>query len=274
MEVLLTRFTVVFIEILLGVLLVRPQIAHSQVINTDTLFIYDSPHNYFHQDICLERKKLDQLIVNDDTSALRKAIRTLTANIFHGEIWNVNRLLTTGETHLLSFVFGDFKLILNDIQNDKDFFNVDVIEALQSPSLECGVIGLDHLKKWQEASDRVMYNIQYAVLTPSEKDLLTFYWQAILFAIEQNLPALNKLALEANRILQAYPDCGCEKFLARTASIKFKKQYKFKYSLEVSLANLAVNGPINQYLNRQKLIGGSIELGFSYKRWGLFEASP
>jgi hypothetical protein len=262
------RNSLLIYNIALAAILFCPLLIFSQAEIPDTIIFKGNERSYLDF-TCEERKKLIQIILEDDTDALKKAVNTVTANYHFGHIQSVNNLISNGEKHLSFFVIGKFDLILDDLRNGKDFFNFDVQEFnIHQPNFNCGLVGQDLLSKWQSASERVIYDIQYAALRPSEKELLIFYWKAILLTIEDKPSELMTLVNESQGLLvRSYEECGCKVFLNRMSSIKVSFFPNHTDFLDFSIGRYFLGGQINEYLNSGFYF--SLEAGRKWNRWSL-----
>lgn len=263
MRSILRRFNAI---VLTNVLLFVSISMFAQGVGMDTILIKDTYYKY-QEAKCLERKKIMQFVIDDDTASLNKALRTVTANFNFDQLTNVNTLLTTGEAHLTYFITNRFELILKDIRKNKDFFNVSWFEGvIQAPMFSCGVIGQDLLSKWQNASEQVFINIQNSDLTSHEKELLTFYWKAIILAIEEKPSDLNKLIREAEGILNSESNSSYNLFFSRMSRINATYHPNLHHFMGPSIGPMVLGGPIIEYLEPDGL-GLSGEYGLRSNRW-------
>ena len=137
-----------------------------------------------------------------DTLTIKRLQNTTLAFSMSEEQTIKSRLLTVRENQMLQFYNSDYDKLLSDLKTGQDYFlsSKKMQKGYYYPNFECGNLTLGVINFWKSNSDSILDNIEQSDLTTSEKELLTFYWKAVILYIEGE----KTLALSINKKAKEY----------------------------------------------------------------------
>ncbi len=238
--------------------------AQAQFAN-DTVIVANNFSKYIGL-TCILREDLIKAVANGDTTTIRNFRNATVVLSTSEEVTIKGKLLTYRERRMLQFYFGEYDKLLSGIEMDRDYFfcenNVEI--GHDYPNFECGNLTLAMLTFWKGQTEKIINQIQQSSISTQEKDLLIFYWEAILLYIEGDTTISADFNKKAAEYLEKYSNTKYRSYIERLATMKRIYQPN-GMTLGLGFGQSLLNGPIDKYLNGNLVFDA--EVGYTFNAW-------
>lgn len=231
----------------------------------DTVVVVSNFDEFYHT-TCSYREGIIQAVLKADSSKIRQISKLEVHHIENGRLFNISKLLTASEMHLIYFLMGEHEKLITDLKNDEDYHvNLKISGSSIFPNFDCGNLIYDLISFWVQQDDNITNRIQMDYLDATDKEILSFYWQSVFLAIQEKNKEFNALNERAKHLKKVYPysDSGYDKFLKRMSKVK-RSNYTSGYISTISLGTSKLTGPIESYLIPNSALSGSF--GYQYNK--------
>ncbi len=243
------------------------QIGHAQA-DKDTI-IHLKQYSKYVGFTCILREDLINAVKTGDLETMDRLRHTTLALGFPNDdelTEYKSKLLTRRENIMLQFYNGEHNDILTAIKDRRDYFQKSILGNAQYdyPNFECGNLTLEALEFWKTQSGSILETIGASSLTAEEKELLVFYWEAILLYIESERTLSADINKKATDYLMKYPDTP---YLSFVQELKGKRKvYRLNgMSIGLNFGMDYTNRNIEKYFKGRGMTG--LEAGAMFNNW-------